>query len=34
VVRAGGLDDPDGGIFDHASDAPWLVRLNQRLAAR
>ena len=31
VVRAGGLDDPDGGIFDRSPDAPWLVRLNERL---
>ena len=34
VVRAGGLDDPDGGIFDGAADAPWLVRLNDRLVSR
>ena len=34
IVRAGGLDDPDGGIFDHAHDTPWVVRLNQRLAVR
>lgn len=25
VVRGDGLDDPDGGIFDHAPDARWLV---------
>jgi uncharacterized membrane protein len=34
IVRAGGLDDPDGGIFDQAHDMPWVVRLNQRLAVR
>jgi uncharacterized membrane protein len=34
IVRAGGLDDPDGGIFDHAKDTPWVARLNQRLAVR
>jgi len=27
VVRLGGLDDPDGGVFDQALDAPWLRRL-------
>jgi uncharacterized membrane protein len=32
IVRATGLDDPDGGIFDKAPDTPWVVRLNQRLA--
>jgi len=34
IVRAGGLDDPDGGIFDQAHDTPWVFRLNQRLAVR
>jgi uncharacterized membrane protein len=24
VVRADGSDDPDGGVFDHAPDAPWV----------
>lgn len=26
IVRAGGLDDPDGGVLDRAPDAPWLAR--------
>jgi uncharacterized membrane protein len=34
IVRAGGLDDPDGGIFDQAHDTPWVARLNQRLAVK
>jgi len=34
IVRAGGLDDPDGGIFDQAPDTPWVVSLNQRLAVK
>lgn len=29
-VRTGDLDDPDGGVFDHAPDAGWLVRLTGR----
>lgn len=27
IVRAGGLDDPDGGVLDEAPDAPWFRRL-------
>lgn len=34
VVRAGGRDDPDGGILDEAPDAPWVTRLNRGLASR
>ena len=34
IVRRGGLDDPDGGVLDHAPDAAWVTRLNQRLANR
>lgn len=34
IVRAGGRDDPDGGIFDRAPDTGWVARLNQSLAAR
>ena len=34
IVRSGGLDDPDGGIFDQAHDTPWVARLNQRLAVK
>jgi uncharacterized membrane protein len=34
IVRSGGLDDPDGGIFDDAPDTPWVTRLNQGLAVR
>ncbi|MBA3022172.1 glycosyltransferase 87 family protein [Propionicimonas sp.] len=29
-VRLTGLDDPDGGVFDNAFDAPWLQKLTQR----
>ncbi len=29
-VRADGWDDPDGGVFDQAPDAAWLVRLMRR----
>lgn len=29
IVRAGGLDDPDGGVFDRAADVAWLARLTQ-----
>ncbi len=25
IVRAQGADDPDGGVFDGAADAPWLL---------
>lgn len=32
VVRMGGLDDPDGGLFDHAPDATWLNRFVGRPA--
>ncbi len=31
IVRAGGLDDPDGGVLDEAPDASWLVRLTRGL---
>lgn len=31
IVRADGLDDPDGGLLDGRPDAPWLVRLRSRL---
>lgn len=34
VIRFGGLDDPDGGILDHAPDAPWVTKLNRALAGR
>jgi uncharacterized membrane protein len=27
IVRAGGLDDPDGGLLDGRPDAPWLARI-------
>lgn len=27
IVRAGGLDDPDGGVLDGAEDAFWVPRL-------
>ena len=27
IVRAGGLDDPDGGVLDGAPDAAWVGRL-------
>lgn len=30
-VRAGGLDDPDGGVLDTAADAGWLVNLRHKL---
>ena len=30
IVRAGGLDDPDGGVLDEAPDAPWMARLLRR----
>lgn len=29
VVRAGGLDDPDGGLLDGRPDAPWLTRIRR-----
>lgn len=32
IVRAGGLDDPDGGVLDGAPDAPWVTRLARGLA--
>jgi uncharacterized membrane protein len=32
IVRAGGLDDPDGGVLDGAPDAPWLTGLLSRLS--
>lgn len=31
IVRADGADDSDGGVFDHAVDAPWLQRLRAAL---
>ena len=34
IVRAGGLDDPDGGVLDGRPDAPWLVRVHEVLARR
>lgn len=33
VVRAGGLDDPDGGVLDQAPDAPWMNRLQRGLSS-
>lgn len=33
-VRAGGLDDPDGGVFDGAGDASWLHRLRPARAGQ
>ncbi len=33
IVRAGGLDDPDGGVLDEAPDAPWVTRLTRGLPA-
>ena len=32
IVRAGGLDDPDGGLLDGRPDAPWLVGIRGVLA--
>ncbi|MGH3647497.1 MAG: glycosyltransferase family 87 protein [Micromonosporaceae bacterium] len=32
VVRASGADDPEGGAFDGALDAPWVDRLQHWLA--
>jgi hypothetical protein len=32
-VRQTYEDDPDGGVFDGAEDAPWLVRWRERRAA-
>ncbi|MGC3995014.1 MAG: glycosyltransferase 87 family protein [Propionicimonas sp.] len=29
IVRAGGLDDPDGGVLDEAPDATWVTRLTR-----
>ncbi len=34
IVRVSGLDDPDGGVFDQASDATWLQDLRARFRAR
>lgn len=34
IVRVPGLDDPDGGIFDRAPDAPWVQQLRDRFRAR
>ncbi len=34
VVRAGGRDDPDGGVLDRAPDVAWVARINAGLAAR
>ncbi len=34
IVRLSGLDDPDGGIFDHAPDARWLHQLREQLRQR
>ncbi len=31
IVRAGGLDDPDGGLLDGRPDAPWLTRVHRAL---
>ena len=31
-VRQTYEDDPDGGVFDGAADAPWLVRWRERRA--
>jgi hypothetical protein len=31
AVRATYDDDPDGGVFDGAPDAPWLTRLRPSL---
>jgi uncharacterized membrane protein len=33
VVRQTYRDDPDGGIFDGAPDAPWVQRLRRSLRA-
>ena len=33
IVRAGGLDDPDGGVLDEALDAGWFRRLMRPSAA-
>jgi uncharacterized membrane protein len=33
VRDRGALDDPDGGIFDHAPDAAWVVKLRARAVA-
>jgi uncharacterized membrane protein len=33
AVRRTYEDDPDGGVFDGAADAPWLVRWRERRAA-
>ncbi len=30
-VRAGGADEPDGGVLDGAADAEWVRRLRERL---
>jgi hypothetical protein len=30
-IRAGGLDEPDGGVLDGAGDAEWLRRLRARM---
>ncbi len=32
-VRADGSDDPDGGYFDGAPDAPWVERLRAKLGS-
>jgi uncharacterized membrane protein len=34
VVRHTYDDDPDGGVYDGAADAPWVGRLRQRLFER
>jgi len=33
IVRAGGLDDPDGGVLDEAPDAPWMTRVLRGLSS-
>ncbi len=33
LVRAGGLDDPDGGVLDAAPDASWVSRLTRSPAS-
>ncbi len=34
AVRASGADDPDGGVFDGTSDAPWVRRLQAWIQGR
>ena len=34
VVRAGGIDDPDGGVLDGTPDSPWAAALRRELLAQ